>query len=122
MQMRKDQALDEDLMELVAALTAGEPRPPRQDIVGCSAITHSLWHQYESLVLIEGILYRRYEHPSRDPTNNVFQLILPRKHVEATVGFYHGEKHTAQHYGRTKTVLLPKRFSTGPTCSSMYTE
>jgi len=110
MQMRKDQALDEDLMELVAALTAGEPRPPRQEIFGCSAITRSLWHQYESLVLIEGILYRRYEHPSRDPTKNMFQLILPRKHVEATVSFYHGEKHTAQHYGRTKTLLLLKRF------------
>ena len=110
MQMRKDQALDENLMELVAALTTGEPRPPRQEIVGCSAITRSLWHQYESLVLIEGILYRRYEHPSRDPAKNVFQLILPRKHVEATVSFYHGEKHTAQHYGRTKTLLLLKRF------------
>jgi len=48
MQMRKDQALDEDLMELVAALTAGEPGPPRQKIVGWSAITRSLWHQYES--------------------------------------------------------------------------
>ena len=110
LQMRRDQALDDDLMTIVAALTAGEPRPPRQEIIRSSSITRSLWHQYESLVLIEGLLYRRFERPSKNPMKNLLQLILPRKQVDTTVSFYHGEKATAQHFGREKTLLLLKIF------------
>ena len=108
-QIRRDQRLDPDIMPIISGLIFNI-RPSRQEIVGNGSVTRSLWHQFNSLILQDGILYRRFEHASGNPDLAILQLILPEKHVQSTVEYYHGSPNAGQHYGRDKTLALLKRY------------
>jgi len=82
-QMIKDQRLDENLMPIITALLLDGIRPTFQDIVGNQPQTRALWHQFHSLVIKDGLLYRKFEHPTGNPTLTKFQLVLPEKHVKS---------------------------------------
>jgi len=60
--------------------------------------------------LINGFLIRKFEHATGNPDFTTCQLVLPEKHVESTVKFYHGSVATAQHFGRQKTLVLIKKY------------
>ena len=62
-QLARDQRLDPDLMPIIQSLMLNEKRPTFQEIVGQGPVTRILWHQYASLVMQDGLLKRRFEHP-----------------------------------------------------------
>jgi len=51
-------------------------RPPREFLDCDSSELKSYWPQFDSLVLVEGVVYRRFERP--DGTNQYLQLLMPR--------------------------------------------
>ena len=51
--MIKDQRLDENLMPIITSLLTDKIRPKFQDIVS----TRTLWHQFQSLVIKDGLLF-----------------------------------------------------------------
>ncbi|KAK3910532.1 putative Brix domain-containing ribosomal biogenesis protein [Frankliniella fusca] len=57
-ELRKEQLLDPDLMIIVMAVEDNK-RPDFQEIVGCSPKTRSLWLQFNSLIVHNGLLYRK---------------------------------------------------------------
>ena len=77
-QMAIDQRRDEDLKPIVTSLLQGQPRPLFQDISQYGPVTRTLWHQYQSLVVVNNIMYRRYEHTSGKPDFSFLQPILPQ--------------------------------------------
>jgi len=109
-QMIKDQRLDEDLMTIITALLTEERRPEFQEIAGRSPTTRSLRHQFSSLTIRRGLLYRKFEHTSDDPDRIIYQIVLPRKHVMKTIRYYLSHLVSGQHHGRDKTLALLKRY------------
>lgn len=67
---------------IINAVRQGQ-RPQLQEIVGFSNITRSLWHQFQSLTIKDGLLYRRFEHVTKDQrffwwpgmTNDVISVV-----------------------------------------------
>jgi len=51
-------------------------RPPREFLDCDSSELKGYWAQFDSFVLVEGIVYRRFERP--DGTNQYLQLLIPR--------------------------------------------
>lgn len=105
--LRKDQLLDEDIMPIMVGVQDQE-RPHFQEIVGCSPKTRSLWLQFNSLVLLNGVLYRCMEHPSLDPHRRTYQLVLPAARVKAVVQTHHENVATGNHFGIKKTYVALK--------------
>jgi len=97
-------------MPKITALLLDGIRPAFQDIVGNQPQTRALWHQFHSLVIKDGLLYRKFEHLTGNPTLSKFQLVLPEKHVKSTVKYYHSSLSCGQHFGREKTLSLLKRY------------
>ncbi|KAK3915785.1 Transposon Ty3-I Gag-Pol polyprotein [Frankliniella fusca] len=96
--MRKAQLLDPDLMPIIMAVEENK-RPDFQEIVGCSPKTRSLWLQFKSLVVYNGLLYRKYEHPSGNIELVKYQLILPSKFIIE----HHENSATGNHFAALKT-------------------
>jgi len=110
--MQKDQRLDENIMPIIPALLQDgkEKRPIFQDIVQHGPVTKSLWHQNSSLELQNGLLFRRFEHPSGNKNLTTFQLVLTQQLILNTVKFYHGAVTAGQHCGRAKTLAMLRRY------------
>ena len=108
-QMARDQYEDADLKPLIDALLS-EHRPLLQAVIGRSSTTRALWHQFSSLILLNKVLYRKFEHTSGKPELIRYQLILPEKHTTKTVKYYHSGIACGHHYGREKTLALLKRY------------
>ncbi|KAJ1518953.1 hypothetical protein ONE63_011441 [Megalurothrips usitatus] len=108
-QLRKDQILDDDIMPIMVAVQEGK-RPDFQDIVGFSNKTRTLWHQFKSLVIRDGLLFRKFVHITREPEKDQYQLVLPSKHVKNTVKHYHEQLGEVNHFGIHKTVAHMQRF------------
>lgn len=89
-QMRQDQLSDKDINPIMQAVEAGI-RPKFHDISKYSSKTRTLWHQFQSLVVKHGVLYRKFIHVSKAPEKDQFQLVLPAKHVNNTIKHYHGQ-------------------------------
>ena len=83
-QMARDQYEDTDIKPLIDALLS-EHRPLLQAVIGRSSTTRALWHQFSSLILLNKVLYRKFEHTSGKPELIRYQLILPEKHTTKTV-------------------------------------
>ncbi|KAK3927623.1 Transposon Ty3-I Gag-Pol polyprotein [Frankliniella fusca] len=101
-EMRKAQLLDPDLMPIIMAVEENK-RPDFQEIVGCSLKTRSLWLQFKSLVVHNGLLYRRYEHPSGNIELEKYQLILPSKFIRKFIIKHHENSATGNHFAALKT-------------------
>ena len=121
-QMAIDQRCDEDLKSIVTSLLQGQPRPLFQDISQYGPVTRTLWHQYQSLVVVNNIMFRRYENTSGKPEFSFLQLILPQVHIKPTVQFYHSNISCGQHVRREKTLALIKRYFYWPCMSDSVTE
>jgi len=120
--MAIDQRRDEDLKPIVTSLLQGQPRPLFQDISQYGPVTRTHWHQHQSLVVVNNIMYRRYEHTSGKPEFSFLQLILPQVHIKPTVQFYHNNISCGQHFGREKTLALIKRYFYWPCMLDSVTE
>ncbi|KAK3922116.1 Transposon Ty3-I Gag-Pol polyprotein [Frankliniella fusca] len=107
-ELRKEQLLDPDLMIIVMAVEDNK-RPDFQEIVGCSPKTRSLWLQFNSLIVHNGLLYRKFEHPSGNIELEKFQLILPSKFIRKVVIEHHENPATGNHFGAFKTYQSLKK-------------
>lgn len=97
--------------EITQIFTAVEGEKPHfQEISGCSSKTRSLWHQFKSLVIRNGVLYRRFEDPNDIPEKEQLQFILPEKHVINTIKYYHEQLGEVNHFGIRKTTAHLQRF------------
>ncbi|KAK3919990.1 Retrovirus-related Pol polyprotein from transposon 297 [Frankliniella fusca] len=70
------QQADPEINPIYQAVKRGV-RPHFQQIVGCGQVTRSLWVQFNSLLIEHGVLKRRFEHASGDPTFARNQIVVP---------------------------------------------
>ncbi|KAL1446972.1 hypothetical protein WDU94_014038 [Cyamophila willieti] len=77
-EIRKSQREDKDIAELILWKEKAE-RPTWKDVVHHSAATKSYWAQWDSLVLEDGVLKRKWE--SADGKTCNYQILLPRSGI-----------------------------------------
>ena len=68
------QQADRDISVIQTMMSLNPAKPPRKEVAVYSAACKSLWHQWERLVLREGVLYRQFY--SRDDLPSL-QLVVP---------------------------------------------
>ena len=78
--MRQAQLEDQDICPILCLKEVSSQKPAWCDVSIQSQDAKLYWAQWESLVLLEGVLYRQWESPIGDWVVN--QLILPRKFRE----------------------------------------
>ena len=100
-ELRAAQREDPDLKPLLQWKEAGEDKPPWQTAAPYSEMTKAYWMQWESLELMDGVLYRLWETPAGDKV--VKQLILPKKLRPGVLQQLHCSP-TAGHLGVYKTL------------------
>jgi hypothetical protein len=67
--------------------------------------------QFKSLVIVNGVLKRKFEHPTGDPSLCIFQTVVPADRVKDLVVQYHIGPSSGSHFGVTKCYkLLKERF------------
>lgn len=85
-------------------------RPEFKEISAAGPKTRTLWHQFNSLIIVNKLLYRRFEHPSGIKDREELHLILPEALVGQTVKAYHQQLGAGNHFGITKTLAYLKRY------------
>ena len=95
MQMR-----DQDIGPIVKWKCRGQ-RPEWQDISAMSVVTKSYWAQWDSIVMIDGVLHRRWEGPYG---NEVKHLYLTPKAIYDDVLQNLHDLPTGGHFGVKKTL------------------
>ncbi|CAB4016328.1 Retrovirus-related Pol poly from transposon [Paramuricea clavata] len=63
--------------------------------------TKTLWAQWDSLRLVDGIMYRVWEHPSA--SDETLQIVVPKTLRKQIFDFLHDSK-TGGHFGINKTI------------------
>jgi len=96
-EIRAAQAEDDNLLPVIQVL-ADQMRPAHADIRQYPEEARVLLTQWDSLILQDEILYRKFHYP--DGTVNFLQLVLPAKLRRPFVERLHAE---LGHFGRTKT-------------------
>ena len=99
------QNADPDISPILTAVQA-DSKPTLEQVAALSAPAHALFLQYDSLVLRDGLLYRKFEHNSGRPEKEILQLVVPRDKVKAILQLYHGAPGTGSHQGVSKTLKL----------------
>ena len=102
--------LQDNIISLIMKAVQTRKRPDFQEIMGQNPKTRSLWHQFQSLTICNGVLYRKFEHPNGNSKLEQLQLILPTKHIENTIKTYHEQLGLGNHYGVSKTTAYLKKF------------
>ena len=93
--LAQQQLTDPDLLS-VRMWVEGEAKPKWEDIRGESPALKTYWQQFESIKIIDGVLYRVLDTPEQDR-----QLLLPRSLREEFLALVHGG--VAGHLGVVKT-------------------
>jgi len=96
--IRAAQAADDNLLPIIQALL-DRKQPAHADIRQYPEEARALLAQWDSLVLQDGILYRKFHYP--DGTVNFHQIVLPVKLRRPLIERLH---HELGHFGRTKTL------------------
>jgi len=109
-QVSADQQADPDIGPIYTAVKRGQ-KPHFQEVVGFGPVTRSLWLQFKSLQIVNGVLKRRLEHPSGDPLLSVMQTVVPSSRTKDLVVNYHTGPSSGSHFGVSKCYgLLKERF------------
>jgi len=98
-EIRAAQAADDNLLPVIQALLE-QKQPASADLRQYPEEARVLFPQWDSLVLQDGTLYRKFHYP--DGTVNFLQIILPTKLRRPFIERLHSE---LGHFGRTKTAL-----------------
>ena len=98
--IRNEQSIDPDLNLIMIWKRASESSPPWSEVCGTSEDTRELWAQWESLTIIDGILYRRFEDVRKG--TSCLQIILPRAVRDVFIRHCHRTQ-TGGHMGIRKT-------------------
>ena len=97
------QANDENIQLVIKTLTDGV-KPPHDSLRDYPEEAHILLAQWDSLVLENDVLYRRYHYP--DGTTKYLQVVIPTALRRPYVERLHAD---IGHFGRTKTCLALAR-------------
>jgi len=101
--IRDAQNADDSLHPVIQALS-DRTKPPQENLKDYPEEARVLFAQWDSLVLENGVLYRRYHYP--DSTTQYLQVMLPVKLRHPFIERVHAE---LGHFGRTKTCLALAR-------------
>jgi len=102
-EIREAQSID-DSLQLVTQALVDKVKPPRGSLCDYPEEARVLFSQWDSLVLEEGVLYRRYHYP--DSTTKYLQMVLPVKFRRPYVEHLHAD---LGHFGRAKTCMAIAR-------------
>ena len=102
--VRKEQIADKCLAPIMEALEKGT-KPPKKDIMQYDKVTKALWMQWDQLSVDNGMLYRRFQQPSRP---SFMQLVVPASLREEVLQKAHDER-TAGHLGQFRTYRKVQR-------------
>ena len=80
--------IDPDVMPIYTAVAEGK-RPYFSEIVQYSPYTRSLWHQFNSLTIREGVLCRMFEDTLGDPNKIIYQTVVPTALAHPVARVYH---------------------------------
>lgn len=98
--VQRSQEEDADISVIMKWLQEG-PRPSRQTVSGYGTVVHSLWAQWDRLILsTSGVLYRRWTEEGRVVK---YQLVTPKSFREEIMKALH-DSVTGGHLGRFKTT------------------
>jgi len=75
-------------------------RPPREFLDCDSSELKTYWAQFDSFVLVEGVVYRKFERP--DGTNRYLQLLLPKSLRQRFLEIVHAQ--ATGHFAYKKTL------------------
>ena len=100
------QHADLDIGPVLTKKLEGNEKPPWEEIANYSAATKTLWHQWDRLVVRDGVLYRRFY--SLDGTTEFPQLVVPFGYRKDFCKLAH-EGLTGGHMGRSRTEEQVKR-------------
>jgi len=104
--IREAQATDDSLQPVIQALADGV-KPPQDGLHDYPEEARTLFAQWDSLVLEDSVLYRRYHYP--DGTTRYLQVVLPAKLRRPYIERMYAD---LGHFGRTKTcIALGRRVS-----------
>jgi len=104
---RKEQLEDTMLMKIIRGKEEGL-RPSRQEIASENLSIKVYWLQWDSLLLRDGVLQRKWEFPNLE--TNIFQIIVPQKKIKQILEEAH-DSPTEGHFGVNKTLdKIRKRF------------
>jgi len=101
--IREAQAADDSLQPVIQALM-DRVKPPQDGLQDYPEEARILFAQWDSLVLEDSVLYRRYHYP--DGTTRYLQVVLPVKLRRPYIERMHAD---LGHFGRTKTCLALAR-------------
>ena len=99
--LQQAQQNDDDLCPVIEWLKADADRPCWEDVASFGGCTKAYWAQWDSLQLVDGMLYRLWETPAGDDITQ--QLVVPK----AIQGHILWELHstiTAGHFRVAKTT------------------
>ncbi|UYV75671.1 hypothetical protein LAZ67_13000963 [Cordylochernes scorpioides] len=110
--LRKAQRKDRDLLPVINWKESDE-RSSWEDVASHSPKTKSLWRLWNSLILRDGVLYRKWE--SEDGKRESWKLVLPRSHVPSALQEMHssptGNHFSIRFYGQEVELMLYTMFS-----------
>ena len=99
-QIQQDQREDHCIKYVMEWKDRGE-RPEWNSITDQNSVVKCYWNQWDSLVLKDGVLHRRWE--SADGQSHRLQLILPRKRIPEVLEELHSSA-SGGHFGVNKTL------------------
>ena len=97
-ELQKLQADDRDIGPVVVWLKQGQ-RPSREAIASESSELKKYWAQWDSLRMVDGLVYRNFQHP--DGTSKYLQLLMPRSVRPAFLEMVHAR--ASGHFSWRKT-------------------
>jgi hypothetical protein len=98
---KEKQGEDDNMKSLIEALKDGEKRPEWAVVAPFGEETKTLWAQWDSLRLVDGIMYRVWEHPSA--SDETLQIVVPITLRKQIFDLLHDSK-TGGHFGINKTI------------------
>jgi len=111
---RKEQLEDATLVKIIRGKEEGQ-RPTRQEITSEGSSAKAYWLQWDSLLLRDGVLHKKWESPNLKI--NKFQLIVPQKKIKQILEEVH-DSPSGGHFGVNKTLDRVRRRYYWVTCKS----
>lgn len=106
--LQQAQQNDTDIKPILDWLKTNSPKPSWSDVASMSTVTKSYWAQWDSLVLQEGVLCRKWENARGDSCH--LQMVVPRAKVPDVLKLYH-DGCSGSHMGVKRTLLkIRERF------------
>ena len=101
--LRAAQLADPVINPILTAVEDGK-RPMAHEATQLQPDSRTLWLQWNSLKVVQGVLYRRFEHATGDEQREKLQIVLPRSRVQSVIRQYHDAPGSGSHFGYHKTM------------------